>query len=206
MPRDSSDTRDDLVNAAERLFAEHGVYEATVRDITKLAGQRNPSVIHYHFGSVGGLRVFILKKHGEPMDAERCRRVAKAGANPTTRELIECLVVPYGNALLDPSGRNYVRIVAQFSGQFHQWQSGADVSAPHLQSTLTAIRDAQTHLPPAVRNSRMIGALALMTGVVAGRAIVLHKGGKPKLSHKAFLDDLTTMIAACIQAPQSSTT
>ncbi len=201
MPRDSSDTRDDLVRAAERLFADHGVFEATVRDITKLAGQRNPSVIHYHFGSVGGLRVFILKKHGEPMDIERGKRTARLGDHPTTRQLVDCLVVPYGNALLTESGRDYVRIVAQFSGQFHQWQSGGDVTAPHLQAALTAIRDGQTHLAPAVRENRIFGALALMTGVVAGRAIVLHKGGKPKMSHKAFLEDLTTMITACVEAP-----
>lgn len=201
MPRDSSDTRDDLVRAAERLFADHGVFEATVRDITKLAGQRNPSVIHYHFGSVGGLRVFILKKHGEPMDIERGKRAARLGDHPTTRHFVDCLVVPYGNALLTESGRDYVRIVAQFSGQFHQWQSGGDVTAPHLQAALTAIRDGQTHLAPAVRENRIYGTLALMTGVVAGRAIVLHKGGKPKMSHKAFLDDLTTMITACVEAP-----
>ncbi len=201
MPRDAAATRDDLVRAAERLFADHGVFEATVRDITKLAGQRNASVIHYHFGSVGGLRLYILDKHGTPMDAARGRRLAQCGDSPTTRQLVDCLVGPYGDALLTEPGRDYVRIVAQFSGHFHQWHSGNEVTAPQLDSILLEIRDRQTHLVPAVRDSRIVGALSLMTGVVAGRARLIHHARKPKLSHRAFLDDLTTMIVACVEAP-----
>ena len=68
MPRDATLTRSRLQRQAERLFAERGVYQVTVREITVAAGQRNPSVVHYHFASMDGLRQVILDTHEAPLD------------------------------------------------------------------------------------------------------------------------------------------
>ena len=44
-------TRERLIVAAERLFAEHGFDGVTLKQITAEAGQRNASALQYHFGS-----------------------------------------------------------------------------------------------------------------------------------------------------------
>ena len=65
MPRDATETRNRLRREAERLFARRGVYEATLREITEAAGQRNVSALNYHFGSREGIVQAILEYHGE---------------------------------------------------------------------------------------------------------------------------------------------
>ena len=68
MPRDATETRNRLRREAERLFARRGVYEATLREITEAAGQRNVSALNYHFGSREGIVQAILEYHGDPLD------------------------------------------------------------------------------------------------------------------------------------------
>ena len=40
MPRDSTDTKTRLLNHAEKMFAEDGVFAVTNRQITEAAGQK----------------------------------------------------------------------------------------------------------------------------------------------------------------------
>src|SRR6185436_12353845 len=47
-------TRDAILNAAEKLFAEHGLDGVTVRDITKEAGV-DVALAHYYFNTKRGL-------------------------------------------------------------------------------------------------------------------------------------------------------
>ena len=56
-------TKTRLIRAAERLFAENGLGAVSVRDITRAAGAKNESALHYHFGSkealIRGRRLYI---------------------------------------------------------------------------------------------------------------------------------------------------
>jgi AcrR family transcriptional regulator len=54
------DTKEKLIRAAERLFAEKGLAGVSVRDITLAAGARNQSALHYHFGCMEDLIREIL--------------------------------------------------------------------------------------------------------------------------------------------------
>jgi len=56
----SRTTRDDLLAAAERLFAEHGFAAVGIREIAAEAGA-NVSAIKYHFGSKRDLYLAALK-------------------------------------------------------------------------------------------------------------------------------------------------
>ncbi|MFC6343132.1 TetR family transcriptional regulator, partial [Nocardioides hankookensis] len=57
------DTRTALVEAAARTFAEDGVQNASLVEVTRRAGQRNRGAVHYHFGSRDGLLVAVLEQH-----------------------------------------------------------------------------------------------------------------------------------------------
>src|ERR1700688_873006 len=63
MPLDASSTRNKLVDEAARAFAAHGVYGASLIDITRRAGQRNRGALHYHFGSRLGVLCAVLERH-----------------------------------------------------------------------------------------------------------------------------------------------
>jgi AcrR family transcriptional regulator len=66
----AEDTRDRIVDAAERLFAERGVERTSLRAVTRAAGV-NVAAIHYHFGSREELLRAVLDKTVRPLNARR---------------------------------------------------------------------------------------------------------------------------------------
>ncbi len=69
------DTKEQLILAAEHLFARQGIEGTHIRDINRLSGQRNPSAVHYHFGSKEGLLEAILVRHQQAVEVEVARRL-----------------------------------------------------------------------------------------------------------------------------------
>lgn len=63
-------TREQLLDTAERLFAEEGVDRVSLRDITSAAGT-NVAAVNYHFGSKENLVAAVFRRRLEPLTAER---------------------------------------------------------------------------------------------------------------------------------------
>jgi AcrR family transcriptional regulator len=109
-----SATRDALLAAAERLFAERGVYAVANRQISEAAGQGNNAAVTYHFGTKADLIRAIVRKHAEQIEATRMRMVADLGGSTELRDWVACLVRPvteHLEALGSPSW--YARFLAQ---------------------------------------------------------------------------------------------
>ncbi len=91
-------TKEGLLDTAERLFAEKGVKETSVRDITKAAGSHLASV-NYHFNTKYGLVRAVISRRLEPLNKRRFELLdayeAEAGDNPVPVEkLVYALVAP----------------------------------------------------------------------------------------------------------------
>ena len=73
--RQSSDRRRHarpiLVDAAEMLFAEHGIGAVSLREINRAAGAKNAVAVQYHFGDRAGILRAIAAKHFPAVDARR---------------------------------------------------------------------------------------------------------------------------------------
>lgn len=200
MPRDATLTRSRLQRQAERLFAERGVYQVTVREITVAAGQRNPSVVHYHFASMDGLRQVILDTHEAPLDTLRGQMLAKVGERATTRDLVSALLVPYATSLQSESGRDFLRIVNQLSSGFSAWERQAAVS-PHLVRILRLLRDRHRDQPSAARNERIVAVIVLISGLFAERATTTQRRRGVRSPDDAFISNMADMIVAMLEAP-----
>jgi AcrR family transcriptional regulator len=200
MPRDASQTRARLLAEAERLFASRGVFQATSREITEAAEQRNTSALTYHFGSRGGALAEILQRHNAPLDAERAELAPEPISGRTTRELVAALVVPYARCLADPSGRNYLRIVPQLVGAFATWQDQTDLAPPHLRRILGTLTD-RIVADDAVRHERIVYLIMLMTQATGERARLVEQGGTVALDHETFVAGLTDALVAVLEAP-----
>jgi AcrR family transcriptional regulator len=109
-----SATREALLAAAERLFAEHGVHEVANRQISQVAGQGNNAAVNYHFGAKNDLIRAIARKHIEQIEAIRMRMMAEIGDSSDLRDWVACLVRPFTEhleALGSPTW--YARFIAQ---------------------------------------------------------------------------------------------
>ncbi|GAB4286005.1 MAG: CerR family C-terminal domain-containing protein [Deferrisomatales bacterium] len=82
VPAEERGTRERLLAAAERLFAERGYEHTTVREITEAAGA-NVAAVHYHFGSKENLYLEVFRVHADRMAALReAALAAAAGKGP----------------------------------------------------------------------------------------------------------------------------
>ena len=190
------------MDAAERLFAERGIHQATTRDIVAAAGQRNASALTYHFGSRGGVLRDILVRHGDALDAERGELVGAESSAATTRDLVGALLVPYARCLETHSGRNYLRIVVQLSADFPQWRVADELRPPNLRRILTALEQ-RVPAEAAVGRERVVGAIMLMTVAMADRARRIEAGEALELNSDRFLATLVDMLVAGLDAAES---
>tara|TARA_R110002073_G_scaffold24230_1_gene81738 strand:+ start:1769 stop:2443 length:675 start_codon:yes stop_codon:yes gene_type:complete len=114
-----------LLIAAERLLAEKGLGAVSVREIARAAGQKNHSAISYHFGSIENLIDAILSYRMLPLNVKRAKRLEQwrhAGRTSDLRGLVQVLVEPFADELLQPPEQSYyLRLLAQLMSQ-RQWQ------------------------------------------------------------------------------------
>jgi AcrR family transcriptional regulator len=100
--RPASDTREQLLAAAERLFAAHGFAAVSVRTIAAEAGA-NWSLVGYHFRGKDGLLAEVYRRHCTTLNGERLRLLEEARrAGLTLESVIEAFVRP---ALAEIQGR-----------------------------------------------------------------------------------------------------
>jgi AcrR family transcriptional regulator len=96
MATSAGPTREKLIAAATRLFAERGAFDVPLSEVVREAGQRNASAVHYHFGSREQVLVAIL----EPMLASLRERRRELTARLVTmpagdvRAVVEVIVRP----------------------------------------------------------------------------------------------------------------
>lgn len=87
-------TRERILDAAERLFAEHGVHAVSNRAVAEAAGQGNNAVVGYHFGTKTDLVRALIRRHAGAVDARREAMVAALGPDPGVRDWVDALVRP----------------------------------------------------------------------------------------------------------------
>lgn len=114
---DAASTRQRLVDAAERLFAERGYEGTSMRTLADVAGT-NVAAANYHFGSKEGLLKAVVARAMTPVNAERERRLAllqAQAAGPSVEQLVRAFVEP-GLELVDRHGERGPS-VARFVGR-----------------------------------------------------------------------------------------
>lgn len=119
-----SSTRDNLLDAAERLFADHGFEAASMREITSLA-HANLGSVNYHFGNKDSLLQEVLMRRIKRIVDERNRMLqiaveAAGDSPPTVRSLMDAFISPGVHiASIHP---HFAKLLArvQFEGMFQR--------------------------------------------------------------------------------------
>lgn len=92
-------TKERLLDAAERLFAERGFRGASLRAVTRAAGA-SVSAANYHFGSKEALLRAVLRRRVEPVNRRRLELLdalearSAGGAPPSAEEVLRVFLQP----------------------------------------------------------------------------------------------------------------
>src|SRR5581483_7009811 len=115
MPRSPDPARARLVSAGERLFAERGIDNVSLREISRESGARNVIALQHHFKDREGLLAAIVTKHRIRVGERRHRILDEyeADARIDLERYSAALVEPLAACLLDDDGgRDFLRIFA----------------------------------------------------------------------------------------------
>jgi AcrR family transcriptional regulator len=212
VPPDASRTREQLLDAAARAFAAHGVAGASLLDITRQAGQRNRGALHYHFGSRSGVVCAVLERHVPFLASREGELLAVARATPDddVAAVVEAIVRPAAElAQSGWRGRCALVILAELAEEDPQALDAevrAVLAATGGDAVYALLAERMAPVGPAVRVERFSLITAFILRAVADRARLLERGrrGRPQLDHEAFVANLVAMIAAAVAAPDAT--
>ncbi|GGS85018.1 TetR family transcriptional regulator [Nonomuraea spiralis] len=172
-------TREQILAAAERLFAEQGVYAVSNRQISLAAGQGNNAAVGYHFGTKADLVRAIVRKRTEDVELLRRRMLAEVEGSTDVRDWVGCLVrslTEYLSGLGTPTW--YARFAAQMMTDpaLRQIMSEEALTSPTLQRVVDGLRRCLPRLTPEVRAERADMAARLVVHMCAERERALAEG------------------------------
>lgn len=200
-------TKDLLLDAAQRLFARDGVRETRIRDINELAGQRNPSALHYHFGTREALLEAILARYQRAVDVEvsaALDRLDAGGSDLGIREIVEAAVEPAVATLDTQEGRDCVRIIPPLLPALSRNLRAGDIYpiTPGTRRILVLLdeRMAERALPERVRRERLVSYAVVFTTLMGERANAVEGGGDLPLTADEFAIHLSDTLEGLLVA------
>ena len=93
----TQDTKEHILEVAERMFADRGFASVSIRDLTAEAGV-NIASINYYYGSKDKLLYEVFRRRVTEMTDARISGLraaeARAGGKPTPRDIFHALIAP----------------------------------------------------------------------------------------------------------------
>jgi AcrR family transcriptional regulator len=164
-----SDTKQRILDSAERLFADHGFEGTSLRTIIADA-KVNLAAIHYHYHSKEALLDAVILRRLEPINLQRlamldeCER-ASAG-HPSLEGVLEAFVAPPFRAGIGPGG---VKSFAMLMGRiFTEQKSGfPQVIKQHLVEVVDRFKSALHNAAPELPIGELFWRLHFVAGAMA---------------------------------------
>ncbi|MEO0477918.1 MAG: TetR/AcrR family transcriptional regulator [Planctomycetota bacterium] len=115
------DTKTQILDAAEALFAEQGFDATSLRAVTACAGV-NLAAVNYHFGSKDGLLQAVCARRIGPVNDERMARLDEAESQATDRvvpldRLLEIFLLPALRLGHESQGTSFLRVMGRLHGE-----------------------------------------------------------------------------------------
>lgn len=186
-------TRFALIESAERMIAERGMGNVSHRDIAFATGQRNVSVINYHFGGLDNLIMAVLEHRMATVDLRRKQlwSCIQDGTVPGTLiELARTFILPLQEYIEQAEGTSYyARFLVQLDAdpRTSAWEftdsvlsgkplTGHWLAAESVKEIIDAIRtELHGKLRPEILELRLQLAYRLITQALAEREKLLHQ-------------------------------
>ena len=202
-----ADTKTKILDAAEELFAKHGLDATSLRQITASAGV-NLAAVNYYFGTKDELVRAVLSRRITAINQKRllmleAAEAASQGEAPPLRAVLEAFYAPAMELWRLP-GRHFQPLLGRiFSEPSPARDFLLEEMAPVVARFGAVLRRILPHLPDQEYFWRMHFVAAILAFTMAG-SDVLHKlsGGRCDLSN---VEDITLRMvdfaAAGLKAP-----
>lgn len=206
------DTKERILDAAERLFAERGFAGTSLRSVTKEAGV-NLAAIHYHFGAKEALLREVFARRATPMNQERLRRLdelekAARGHALTLESILDAFLRPVMYLQRDLAAESDVwgRLIGRVYSEPVDLVEAVlkDQFTEVSQRFMEAFQRALPSMPPAEIHQRMQFVIGVLTHSLTGlhRMAGLREFGGEGLDAEASLDSMLTFVTAGFAAPR----
>lgn len=192
--------RDQILDAAEQLYAERGLGSVSLRQISSAAGARNTNAVQYHFESEGGLIRALLERRAEALELQRAQLLAEYSVKGSLRPS-DLLTIIYLPLMQDEGGK-----VAKFTQFFlvlmaapNGWEPIIDVffERPVTRKILELLVAANEPVPvPLTWQRMMYGGVAMLTYVVNATRL-----NASPACYSAVVEDALNIGAAALSAP-----
>jgi AcrR family transcriptional regulator len=197
----STDTRLQILRAAEKLFAAHGIDGVSLREINRAAAQSNTGAVQYHFGDRDGLIRAVVDRHR--MDSEPRRHALldqyEDNGEPDLHALAAALVSPIAAKLHDPDGGlDYLQVACEHyirPRSFEQFFPKRDPN--NSMERWNRLLDELDPVPPAASRT---AAIRFTFVELARRAAI-----DPRGDDRAVVRHLTDMVAAVLGVQERAT-
>ncbi|MGW7549273.1 TetR/AcrR family transcriptional regulator [Streptomyces sp. NPDC054770] len=204
-----SATREAILSAAERLFAEQGVYAVSNRQVSEAAGQGNNAAVGYHFGTKADLVRAVAARHFDRIEEIRVRLLAEVGDSDDVRDWVDCLVRPVTEHLAGLGSPTwYARFCAQVMTDpaLYDIMVEESLTSPSLRRAVDALNRRLPELPAEVRTERGLMARTLILHTCAERERALAEGTPtPRATWSDAATGLTDALLGLWLAPVSAT-
>jgi len=193
-----------LLLAAERLFAEHGLAGVSLRQISIEAGSSNNSAIRYHFGSKDDLlRAIFAYRISDLMQR---RALLRARANPDDlRAQLEAHILPLIELAESPDS-SYVSFIEQLqrTGQVDVFIHQLDAMRSQ-EEFISVMQRLLPHIPEPARSMRIQQAQDLAVHLAAERERAIRRDDAV-VPFALFVSGVVDGLAGFLAAPASAET
>jgi AcrR family transcriptional regulator len=188
-------TRTSLLDAAERLFAEHGFDATSIRMITDVAGV-NVASIHYHFGSKENVLRNVTGRTASRV-MELRRELLSEVEDPTVETLLEAFIRP-DLIVIQERGPTVARFLGRTYSDPTPWiqEMASEQFADVRETFFPLLAKALPHLGP----EELAWRMARVVAVIVHQFATWPEVGMTGAATEATLHRLVTFLAAGLRA------
>lgn len=198
----ATDTRERIINAAERLFADRGVDDVSLREISELAGQRNVAAVQYHFDSKQGLIQALYRARLAPLNQLRLDMLAEL-RDPSLEQLVRIYLMPLANAVIRSGGRwAYARFLDRYLGRSTDVEPFDDGNSVGVTEVLRLLSE-RMRVPDRVKEERLRIVLLMQIRTLADLEHRLEQGLVDEPAARWTVEGLIEAATLLIASPTS---
>jgi len=195
-----------LILAAERLFAERGIANVSLRQINQAANQKNIAAIHYHFGSRERLVRAVLEHRWSRLDRRRSEMLRRTDRMKDLGFYLEAFIIPLSEELAPrPEGNHYLRFITQYDRSEGTYELARRLTPAGVE-IYRQIEKLMFYFPDRVRSLRIGYLINMIHSILAKAEEQMARGEVHYADVHIITSNIIDMLSSALSAPLSART